>query len=72
VVVEPEGYRAGTLAQELRDRSPDFPIICTSIAPPNDRTRELRPVAHLQKPFTLEELQRALGAAVQAPSAGAA
>jgi len=72
VVVEPEGYRALTLAQQLRDRSPDLPIICASIAPPNDRTRELRPVAHLQKPFTLEELQRALAAAVQAPSAGAA
>lgn len=72
VVVEPEGYRGLTLAQQLRDRSSDLPIICTSIAPPNDRTRDLHPVAHLQKPFTLEELQRVLSDAVPAASVDAA
>jgi CheY-like chemotaxis protein len=64
VVVEPESYRALTVAQQLRESSQELPIICASIAPPNDRTRKLRPVAHLQKPFTLGELQRVLAAAV--------
>jgi CheY-like chemotaxis protein len=68
VVVEPESYRALKVAQELRERSPELPIICASIAPPNDTTRALRPAAHLQKPFTLEELQRVLVAQVPASS----
>ena len=71
VVAEPESYKALTLAQQLRDRSPELPIIFASMAPPNERTRALRPIVHLQKPFALQELQHALSNAVPAGSSNA-
>jgi hypothetical protein len=68
VVVEPESFRGFLAAQVLRERFPDLPIICASIAPPSARTAELRPLAYLQKPFTLGELERALTRALPVSS----
>ena len=68
VVLEPESFRAFLAAQVLRERFPELPIIVASIAPPNSRTAELRPLAYLQKPFTLGELQHALVRALPASS----
>ena len=68
VVVESESFRGFLAAQVLRERFPDLPIICASIAPPSARTAELRPLAYLQKPFTLGELERALTRALPASS----
>jgi hypothetical protein len=72
VVVEPESFRGLLAAQLLRERFPDLPIICASIAPPSGKTAELRPLAYLQKPFTLGELKRELARAVPASSSDAA
>jgi CheY-like chemotaxis protein len=66
VVVEPESFGGFLAAQVLRERFPDLPIICASIAPPSAKTAELRPLAYLQKPFTLGELQRELARALPA------
>jgi hypothetical protein len=68
VVVEPESFRAFLAAQVLRERFPELPIICVSIAPPSTRTAELRPLMYMQKPFTLDELKRTLTRALSAPS----
>jgi CheY-like chemotaxis protein len=64
VVLEPESFRAFLAAQVLRERFPELPIICTSIAPRSEKTAELRPFAYLQKPFTLGELKDALRSAL--------
>jgi CheY-like chemotaxis protein len=68
VVVEPESFRGLLAAKVLRERFPELPIICASIAPPSGKTAELRPVAYLQKPFALGELERALTRALPASS----
>jgi hypothetical protein len=66
VVVELESFRPFLAVQVLRRRFPELPIICASVAPPSDKTAELRPLAYLQKPFALEELKRALTRALPA------
>jgi hypothetical protein len=72
VVLEPESFRSLLTAQVLRERFPALPIICASIAPPGPKLEELSPVAYLQKPFLLHELQQALTRALSAPSSDAA
>ena len=72
VVLEPESFRGFLTAQVLRERFPSLPIICASIAPPGPRTAELRPLAYLQKPFALNDLQHALRRALPASSSDAA
>jgi len=64
LVLEPESFRSFLAAQVLRERFPELPIIVASIAPPSSKTAELRPLAYLQKPFILGELQHALARAV--------
>jgi hypothetical protein len=71
VVVEPESFRSLLAAQVLRERFPELPIICASIAPPTAKTAELRPAAFLQKPFTLGDLERELTRALPASSSAA-
>jgi CheY-like chemotaxis protein len=68
IVLEPESLRGLTVAQELRERSPELPIICASIAAPSAKTRALGPVAYLLKPFTLQDLERALSSALPTQS----
>jgi hypothetical protein len=68
VVLEPESFRSFLAAQVLRERFPELPIIIASIAPPSSKTAGLRPLAYLQKPFVLAELQHALARAVPASS----
>jgi CheY-like chemotaxis protein len=68
LVLEPESFRSFLAAQVLRERFPELPIIVASIAPPSSKTAELRPLAYLQKPFMLGELQHALARAVPASS----
>ncbi len=40
-------------------------LVCVSIYPPSDDALALGPVAYLQKPFSLVELERALVAALE-------
>ena len=70
VVLEPQSSRGLARAEQIRRRFPDVPIVCTSILPPSRATRELRPVAHLVKPFALDELERVLARALDAASVG--
>ena len=51
------------LAHALRRRQPELPIISLGTVAADPETRALRPVAHLIKPYTLGELQRALARA---------
>jgi hypothetical protein len=63
VVLEPSDVVSVEVAQAARANDPDLPIVCASIDPPTAGSRLLAPVAHVVKPFTLTELDRALGAA---------
>ena len=53
----------------MRARNEQLPIVCASIYPESDEVESLRPLAYLLKPFGLEELERALCAAVDSVSA---
>jgi DNA-binding response OmpR family regulator len=64
MILEPASADGLAAAAGLRRRLEDLPIICTSISPPSDETRSLRPVAHLIKPFRLGDLEAAIVAAL--------
>lgn len=51
------------LAQALRRRQPELPIVTLGTVAAGPETHALRPVEHLVKPYTLRDLQRALGRA---------
>lgn len=68
VVLEPADVVSVEVAQSARARTPGLPIVCASIEPPTAGSRQLAPVAHIVKPFTLSELDRALSAAFPAGS----
>jgi CheY-like chemotaxis protein len=67
VVLEPSDVVSVEVAQAARARDPGLPIVCASIDPPTAGSRRLAPVAHVVKPFTLAELDRALAAALPNP-----
>jgi len=67
VLLDPDLDSSAEVAAAFRDRHPDVPMIVCSIYPPSEETRRLRPSRHLLKPFTREELERALDAAVRGP-----
>jgi len=62
VVVEPADIRRLELARAVRERC-GAPVICVSIYPPSVAAGGLEPVAHLLKPFSLAQFERALTAA---------
>jgi CheY-like chemotaxis protein len=66
LILEPASAEGLAAANRLRSRLGDLPIICTSVLPPSEATRELGPVAHLLKPFRLFELEAAISAALPA------
>ena len=72
VIVEPAAPSALELAQGLRARFPDLPIICASIFPPEPAALELGPLAYLEKPFGLSELEYVLRLAMERSAAAAA
>ncbi|MGH3027274.1 MAG: hypothetical protein ACRDMW_01835 [Gaiellaceae bacterium] len=55
------GQRVIALAKMLASASPPVPIVVVSIHPPELSVHELRPVAYVLKPFSLEELPRCGG-----------
>jgi len=65
LVLEPGESWALELAERLRRARPDLPIICVSIHPPTPLSRALDPVAFVQKPFALADLEEALTRAVE-------
>ena len=64
VVLEPADLVSMELAQAARAHDPALPIVCASVEPPTAGSRRLAPVAHVVKPFTLSELDRALATAL--------
>ena len=66
MILEPASADGLAAAARLRRRLEDLPIICTSILPPSEQTRELGPVAYLIKPFRLAELETAIASALAA------
>ena len=64
LLLEPADPAARTMAERLRRRQRELPIVCASIYPDFEPLESLRPFAYLIKPFGLNELERALCAAV--------
>lgn len=60
------GQRVIALAKVLATASPPVPIVVVSIQPPELAVHELRPVAYVLKPFSLDELRAAVEKAVRA------
>jgi CheY-like chemotaxis protein len=65
MIVEPAAPAALDLARSLRARLPGLPIVCASIFPAEPVALELEPVAYLEKPFGLSELEYVLRLAMQ-------
>jgi CheY-like chemotaxis protein len=66
VLVEPAAPAPLALAQGLRARFPQLPIVCASIFPAERAALDLAPVAYLEKPFGLSELEYVLRLALHA------
>jgi DNA-binding response OmpR family regulator len=64
MILEPAFGEGLAIAQRLRRRLEDLPIICASIRPAGPGTESLRPAAYLVKPFRLAELEAALASAL--------
>lgn len=65
LLIEPAYQRALSMAEMLRARQGELPIVCASIFPPTPEWQELKPVAYLVKPFSLADLEQALLEAVE-------
>jgi CheY-like chemotaxis protein len=59
VLVEPAAEGALDVAANV-GRASGATVVCVSIYPPSEQALALRPIAYLQKPFSLVELERAL------------
>ncbi len=64
-IVEPAGPHRLQVAETLRERDPGLPLVFASIEPASRATRALEPVAHLEKPFRIADLEDALARAPQ-------
>lgn len=53
------------VVDDLGPQRRSVPIICLGTLPASDQARSLRPLAYLVKPYTLDELQRALDRALE-------
>ena len=69
MIVEPTAL---ALARDLRARTPDVPIVCASIFPAEPSALELGPLAYLEKPFGLTELEHVLRLALESREPAAA
>jgi hypothetical protein len=56
------------VANELRRRLDNVPIICLDTQPVNIKARALAPIAHLIQPYTLAQLRTVLDRALQRPT----
>jgi DNA-binding response OmpR family regulator len=66
LLLEPADPDVLAIAESLRARHAELPIVCASILPESHRFEHLQPLAYLVKPFGLAELERALCAAAGA------
>ncbi len=64
LLLEPVSRAGVRLAKRLRGGLPQLSILCVSIAPPSDESRDLDPVGHVMKPFRRSQLESALALAL--------
>jgi len=64
LLVDTDDDRALACGERLRTERPDLPVVALSIYPPGPAPARLDPVAHLLKPFTRAELERAIATAL--------
>ena len=65
MLVEPAAPAALELARSLRARDPELAIVCASIFPAEPAALDLRPLAYLEKPFGLSQLEQVLRRALE-------
>ncbi len=58
-------------AREIRREQPSLPVVCVSVLPAEARFLALGPLAHLTKPFTSDELDTVIEAALASPARAA-
>lgn len=68
VLVDVDEESAAADAAAIRTKAPEIPVIVCSIYPREERPDGLQAVAHLVKPFTRADLERAIGEALRARS----
>jgi DNA-binding response OmpR family regulator len=71
MILEPAAPAALALGRSIRARLPELPIVCASIFPAEPVALELAPIAYLEKPFGLSELEYVLRLAMERPAAAA-
>ncbi len=64
LLLEPASQPYLEQALIARELDPSLPIVCVSVLPAEARFLTLGPLAYLEKPFTLEELDAAIEAAL--------
>jgi len=65
LLLEPDSRLALRHAWRLRQRLPQLPILCVSIASPSEESRDLGPIGHVMKPFRRLEFENALALALR-------
>ncbi len=68
LLLEPQVPGGLALARQLRGIRSSLPIVCVSLSAPTPEVLALEPVAFLEKPFGLRQLEEALGCALGAPA----
>jgi CheY-like chemotaxis protein len=71
LLLEPAAPGALALARSLRARFPELAIVCASIFPAEPAALDLGPLAYLEKPFGLSELEYVLRLALDHRAAAA-
>lgn len=64
MLLEPSSPEHLEQAQLARELDPSLPIVCVSILPAEARFLALGPLAHLVKPFTFDQLDATIRAAL--------
>lgn len=64
MVLEPASPVGLDHARLARAAQPDLPVLCVSVLPDEAQFLRLGPVAYLPKPFTVDELRRAVDRAL--------
>lgn len=64
VLLDPTSAKAASVVWAVQHASPTLPVICVSVYPRTNQVAVPPCSAYLEKPFTFDELTRAVGAAL--------
>ena len=64
LLLEPAAPDCLEQARRIRSERPSLPVVCVSVLPAEARFLTLGPLAYLTKPFTFEELDASIAAAL--------